>query len=128
MDPTPAAETEWAFAAGLIPERSTGHEPESTSRNVLCLLNATDHEGCADVTVFHDDRAPVGPYRIALPARRVRQVRVNDLIDPEAVPLGRPYGMTVTCDVPITVQLVYVDTTDGHFAVTALPGAAGRPR
>lgn len=121
-----ATSTEWTFAAGVIPERSSGREPENTSRNVLCLLNATESDGCAEVMIFHEDREPVGPYRISLPAKRVRHVRINDLIDPQAVPYGVPYGLAITSDVRVAAQLVYVDTADGRFAVTALPGTPGR--
>jgi hypothetical protein len=115
----------WAFSAGLIPERSAGHEPEETSRNVLCLLNATDRDGCARLTVHHEEAEPVGPYELAVPAGRVRHIRINDLIDPEAVPRGQPYGMVVDCDVPMVVQLALVDTSGGRYAVALLSGVAG---
>lgn len=117
--------TQWTFPAGFIPEQSTGHEPENTSRNVLCLLNPGPAQGCAKIVVYHEDRDPVGPYLITLPAERVRHIRINDLIDPQAVPLGSPYGLALTSDVPISVQLVYVDTSEGRFAVTSLPGIPG---
>ncbi|GAB3189280.1 sensory rhodopsin transducer [Nesterenkonia suensis] len=100
----------WAFSAGWIPPASTGHEPEFTSREVLCLMNPEAEPACAEVTVHHADRDPVGPYRILVDAGRVRHVRINDLIDPEAVPLGVPYGLTVSSDVPVIVQLAHVDT------------------
>ncbi|MFC7403321.1 sensory rhodopsin transducer [Citricoccus sp. GCM10030269] len=120
-----AAHTHWTFPAGYIPSRSTGHEPEYTSRNVLCLLNATDRDACVRLTVFHEDRNPVDPYEVLVPRQRVRQVRVNDLIDPEAVPLGQPYGVVLASDVPVSAQLLSVDTADGHYAVTILPGFPG---
>lgn len=119
------ASTRWAFSAGWVPERSTGHEPESTSRNVLCLLNATDREGCASITIFHEDAEPVGPYEVPVAAQRVRHIRINDLIDPEAVPLGVPYGMTIECDVPMVAQLALVDTSEGRYAIALVGGASG---
>ncbi|GAA1128914.1 sensory rhodopsin transducer [Citricoccus alkalitolerans] len=120
-----AAHTAWTFPAGLVPATSTGHEPECTSRNVLCLLNATSRDACVRLTVFHEDRDPVGPYEVAVPAQRVKHVRINDLIDPEAVPLGQPYGLAVSSDVPVTAQLLLLDTGGGNYALTALPGFPG---
>lgn len=120
-----AASKQWTFAAGMIPEHSTGREPDNTSRNVLCLLNTGSEEACAEVTFYYSDQEPVGPYLITLPAERVRHIRVNDLIDPEAIPLGSSYGMTIACDQPVTAQLIYVDTSYGRYAVTALPGIPG---
>lgn len=115
----------WAFAAGHVPECSTGHEPEFTSREEVCLLNTTDRDGCAELTVYHCDREPVGPYRVEVDARRVRHVRVNDLIDPEAVPLGVPYGLVVTSDVPLVVQLSRTDTSQAELGVTTSTGLPG---
>lgn len=124
-DQAPIGRTQWAFAAGYMPDGSTGREPDFTSRDELCLLNTTDTEACAELTVYHADQEPVGPYRVEVPARRVRQVRVNDLIDPQAVPLGVPYGLTVVSDVPVVVQLRHVDTRQAELGVaitTGLPG------
>lgn len=115
----------WAFAAGHVPERSTGHEPEFTSREEVCLLNTTDQDGCAELTVYHCDQDPVGPYRVAVGARRVLHVRVNDLIDPEAVPLGVPYGLVVTSDVPLVVQLTRIDTSRAELGVAISSGLPG---
>lgn len=116
--------TRWALAAGDIPAESNGPEPEFTSHDRICVLNTGGRRASLEVTVYHGDREPVGPYRLTVEARRVRHVRVNDLIDPEPVPLGRPYGCVVRSDVPVVVQLLRQDTrrtADGAPAVTAVP-------
>lgn len=117
--------THWAFAAGFMPESSTGHEPEFTSRDELCLLNTSSSDACAEVTVYHDDQDPVGPYTIEVPARRVRHVRVNDLIDPQAIPLGVPYGLTVSSDRPLVIQMRHIDTSQAELGVAITSGLAG---
>lgn len=81
-----------------------------TSHDLLCVLNAEERDANVDVTVFYSDREPVGPYRLTVPARRVRHLRFNDLIDPEAIPLDAPYAALVTADVPIVVQYLRQDT------------------
>jgi len=81
-----------------------------TSHDLLCVLNTGDLDAHVVVTVFHADRDPVGPYRFTVGACRVRQVRVNDLIDPEAIPLDVPYAATVSADVPVVVQYLRQDT------------------
>ena len=114
--------TTWAFAAGEMPDGSTGHEPEFTSRDELCLLNTGDDDACCQLLVFHTDAEPVGPYRVVVPARRVRQVRINNLIDPQAVPLGVPYALTVTSDHPVVAQLRHVDTRQAELGVAITSG------
>ncbi len=107
----------WAITGGHIPLRSTGPEPESTSRDELSLLNAGDADARLTITVYYADRDPVGPYPLAVAARRVRRVRLNDLIDPEAIPLGVDYACVIRSNVPIVVHAARVDTGRGGLAM-----------
>jgi hypothetical protein len=116
----------WVIPAGRIPEDTTGREPEYTSRDEMCVLNAGDEDARLAATVFHADRDPVGPYRFEVPAQRVRHVRANDLIDPEAVPLGVDYAIVLESDVPVVVQHVRLDSRraeDTMFGTIAFPAA-----
>jgi hypothetical protein len=114
--------TAWAIAGGHIPLLSTGKEPENTSRDELCFLNAGYEEAHVEVTLFYSDRDPVGPYQLAVPARRVRRVRINDLINPEAPPLDTDYGAIVESDLPIVVQLDRKDTSRSENSILTTMG------
>jgi hypothetical protein len=50
----------------------------------------------------------------------VRHVRVNDLIDPQAPPLCRPYGAVVRSQLPLVIQL----PRQAANSVTVLPPVA----
>jgi len=108
----------WAVPGGRVPERSTGAEPEQTSHDLLCLLNTGPKDAAVSIWVFYEHREPVGPYPLTVAARRVRHVRLNDLIDPEAVPLGMEYGLVVRSDVPVVVQFWRQDTERGKAIAT----------
>ena len=107
----------WAIPGGRIPLHSTGSEPEFTSRDELFLLNTGDGEARVELTIFYADRDPRGPYLLVVEARRVRCVRFNDLIDPEALPLGVDYGVVVESDVPVVVQFARIDTGQQALAL-----------
>lgn len=107
----------WAIAGGHIPPRSTGPEPESTSRDELALLNAGDADARLTITVYYADREPVGPYPLVVAARRMRCVRLNDLIDPESIPLGVDYACVIQSTVPIVVHAARLDTSRGGLAM-----------
>jgi len=107
----------WAIAGGHIPLRTTGPEPECTSSDTLCVLNAADAEAVVKITIFYADREPVGPYQLAVLPRRVRQVRFNDLIDPEAMPLDTDYALIVESSVPVVVQFSRRDTSQAENAI-----------
>jgi hypothetical protein len=117
----------WAIPGGHVPLHSSGHEPDATSRDELAFLNTGDTEATIAVTLFYADRDPVGPYRLTVPARRIRCVRINDLIDPVAVPLGTDYGALVESDVPIVVQFSRLDTSRGEKAILGVMAFAVDP-
>jgi hypothetical protein len=106
----------WAIAAGRIPLAGTGPEPEMTSRDELRLLNTGSHATKVEILIYYGDAEPVGPYAIDVPPRRVRRVRVNDLIDPLPVPLETDYSLTIQASHPIVVQFTKVDTGDARRA------------
>jgi hypothetical protein len=121
----PVGRTVWAIPGGHIPLRTTGPEPEETSSDMICLLNAGDRDAKVEITVYYEDREPVGPYRLAVPARRTRQIRFNDLIDPEPLPLDTDFAGVIVSDVPIVVLFARKDTSRAENAIAttlAFPG------
>ncbi|WP_434740465.1 sensory rhodopsin transducer [Micromonospora sp. SH-82] len=100
----------WVVPGGHLPCPSNGPEPQFTGFDQVCLLNAADAEAEVSLEIYYEDAEPVGPYRIRVGARRIRHVRINDLIDPEAVRLDRPYGCVLRSSVPLVVQFLRQDT------------------
>ena len=113
---TAIGHTTWIIPGGRIPPRSTGPEPEFTSRDELVVINTGDAEARLALTVYYADREPVSGYRLAVGARRVRRVRSNDLIAPEALPLGVDYGILVESSVPVVVHFDRLDTSQAALA------------
>ncbi len=112
---TPIGRTLWIIG-GRIPVRSTGPEPEFTSHDKLCILNAGNRMASVRILLHHADRDPVGPYRITVAPRRIRHFRLNDLIDPAAMPLEVAYAAVIRSDVPIVVQLTAQDSRQRQMA------------
>lgn len=113
----PLGHLHWAIAEGYIPSRSTGPEPEMTSHETVCLLNTSDKDAHVTITIYFEDREPVGPYRIVVPARRTRHVKFNDLKDPEPIPRDTPYASTLASNVPIVVQHTRLDSRQAANAL-----------
>lgn len=114
---TECGATRWAIAEGYIPESSTGPSPEMTSHESACLLNTGDRQANVTITIYFSDRDPAGPYRLAVPARRTRHVRFNELEDPEPVPRGKDYASLIESDVPIVVQHTRLDSRQAENAL-----------
>lgn len=109
--------TRWAIAEGYIPGRSHGPEPQMTSHETVCILNAGDADARVSMTIYFEDREPVGPYRVTVGARRTRHVRFNDLRDPEPVPRDTPFASVIDSDQPIVCQHTRLDSRQAENAL-----------
>ncbi|HEV3410246.1 MAG TPA: sensory rhodopsin transducer [Chthoniobacterales bacterium] len=85
----------WTVLQGWIPP--LGDEAVS-------FLNTAAQDAHVLITVYYSDHDPVGPYRIIVPAGRMRRIRFNVLEDPEPLPRATDYASTIESDVPIVVQ------------------------
>jgi hypothetical protein len=113
----PIGHTRWAIAEGYIPGWSHGPEPQFTSHETACLLNAGDQDAHVEITLFFSDREPVGPYQVVVPARRTKHLRFNDLDDPAPVPRDTDYASVIESDVPIVVQHTRLDSRQSENAL-----------
>lgn len=109
--------TVWAIAEGYIPGTSTGPEPQMTSHETACILNANEQEAHVEITIYFANRGPAGPYRITVGAQRTKHVRFNDLRDPEPVPRDTDYASVIRSDVPIVVQHTRLDSRQAENAL-----------
>ena len=109
--------TEWVIAEGYIPAWSHGPEPDFTSHETACMLNAGDRDAHVEITVYFKDREPAGPYRVTVPARRTLHQRFNDLDDPAPIPRGTDYASVIVSDEPIVVQHTRLDSRQSENAL-----------
>jgi hypothetical protein len=107
----------WAIAEGYIPGWSHGPEPQFTSHETVCILNASHEEAHVTITIFYSDREPVGPYRVIVPARRTKHVRFNDLKEPAPIPVDTDFASVIESDVPIVVQHTRLDSRQSENAL-----------
>jgi hypothetical protein len=116
---------QWAIAEGYIPSQSTGPEPDMTSHETACILNANKEDAEVKIHIYFDDKDPVGPYTVNVPAQRTLHLRFNDLKDPEPIPLDTDYASVFTSNVPIIVQHTRLDSRQSENALLstiAFPG------
>ena len=121
----PLGRRRWAIAEGYIPSSSHGPEPQMTSHETACVLNANDQDAHLTITVFFADREPVGPHRVTVPARRTRHIRFNQLNDPEPIPKDKDYASVLESDVPVVVQHTRLDSRQAELALISTIAYAG---
>lgn len=109
--------TAWVIAEGYIPSGGTGPEPQMTSHETACILNAGDEDAHVSITVYFADREPAGPYEVTVPARRTRHLRFNELADPEPVPRDTDYASVLSSDAPVVVQHTRLDSRQAELGL-----------
>jgi hypothetical protein len=107
----------WAIPEGYIPTGSVSQDHALVSHEAACILNTSNENAEINITLFFEDREPVGPYHLRLPARRTLHLRFNDLTDPQPVPRDTSYASLIESDVPIVVQHTRLDSRDPHIAL-----------
>lgn len=113
----PIGHRRWAIAEGYVPGWSNGPEPQFTSHETACLLNAGDEEAHVKITAYFENREPAGPYVLSVQARRTLHVRFNELTDPEPIPKDTNYASVIESDVPIVVQHTRLDSRQAENAL-----------
>ena len=107
----------WVIAEGYIPAWSTGPTPQLESHETCCLLNTGTSAVRVEITLYFEDRDPVGPYVLTLGGRRTKHLRFNELKDPEPVPKDTPYASVIEADGPIVVQHSRLDSRQAENAL-----------
>ena len=112
----------WAIAEGYIPSGSLSQDHALVSHEAVCLLNACDRDAEIVITLFFEDRDPVGPYRVTLGSRRTLHLRFNDLEVPAPVPRDTSYASVIESTVPIVVQHTRLDSRHPSIALLSTIG------
>jgi hypothetical protein len=109
----------WFVPDAYLPAFSSG---EAVSHEAACLLNASERDARIRFTFYFEDRDPVGPIDLTLPARRTWHVRLDDpgSIRGVELPRGVPYAYTVESDVPVVLQHSRLDTSAGYTLLTTI--------
>ncbi len=123
----PIGRLRWAIAEGYIPGWSHGPQPEMTSHETACILNASDRAAHVAIMIYFEHREPVGPYRVTVPPRRTVHLRFNELTDPEPIPRETPYASVIAADVPIVVQHTRLDSRQHPHALLSTVAYAAAP-
>ena len=114
---TPLGHRRWAVSEGYIPGWSHGRSPEMASHETVCVLNAGEADAHLELTVYFPEREPLGPFRLLVPARRTRHIRLNELTDPGRIPPAQDYAYVVESDVPVVVQHTRLDSRQAENAL-----------
>lgn len=89
------------------------------SHEAICILNVTDRLAHINITLYFEDREPMGGFNATVEPRRTSHIRMDRQISAsgERVPMDTPYAALVESDVDVAVQYTRVDTTQSELAL-----------
>ena len=97
----------WLVPDGFIPAESTGSQE---SHEAICVLNTSAERARLSVSFYFEDRDPVKEVEVIVPPERTRHLRTDEM-DGGGIPRGVPYAIRIESNVPVTVQVSRMDTT-----------------
>lgn len=108
--------TVWAIGDGYMSDTQNGG---FVSHEAVCVLNTSDKDAEINITVYFEDREPVGGFKAVCAARRTNHIRLDKIKNDkgEAMPLGVPYALLVESSVPVVVQHSRMDVTQAEMTL-----------
>ena len=102
-------------------EKSSGESPSVSldralvSHEAACILNASEEAAEIEITLFFQDRDPIGPYCIVVAPLRTLHLRFNDLADPAPVPRDTGYASIIRSSQHIVVQHTRLELAKSEY-------------
>ena len=98
------------------------HGKEYVSHEAVCVLNTTDQDAHIQITLYFEDRDPIGGFEAICGAQRTNHIRMDRIVSKTGmrIPRGVPYAMTVESDTPVVVQYSRLDTTQADMSFMGL--------
>ncbi|WP_338590733.1 sensory rhodopsin transducer [Paenibacillus sp. Y5S-9] len=117
-DPTATGHTYWVIPDGYIPPESSG---TLESHESICVLNTSATDAELHITIYFEDREPLEGIVAEVPARRTKHIRTASLRSGEqTIPMGVPYAITVSSNIPVIIQYSRLDTTQPELALMSV--------
>ncbi len=107
----------WIIPGGNIPFKGNGKEPAFLSQDRISILNTHKDEVSVTITIFYENDEAVEYAPVKVKGRRIRKIRINDLINPFPVILEKEYGIMIEADHPVVVQFLKMDTGQNSLAL-----------
>jgi hypothetical protein len=107
----------WVIPGGHIPLQSTGKEPNMVSQDRLAILNTGSDEINVTLSLYYSDQDPVTDYIIKIKGKRLKKIRINDLIDPYPVILETNYSIVLEANEPVVVQFFRMNSGQNNAAI-----------
>ncbi len=106
----------WIIPDSYLPEQSTG---DMKSHESACVLNLQSRPAKIKLTMYFEDREPLGGFEATCPPSRTIHIRLEGLKNSrgESIPVAKPMALKLESNVEVVVQHTRLDTTQPALAL-----------
>ncbi len=112
---------QWVIPDGFL--SSTKNGPYESHESV-CVLNLSEQKANIEMTIFFEDRDPIGGFCVECLSKRGKHIRLDKLINKDGlvIPKDVPYALLVQSEVPIICQYSRMDVSQPEMTLmTTIP-------
>ena len=107
---------EWLIADGYMSDTKNG---DFVSHEAVCVLNLSDKTANINITVYFEDRDPIGGFVAECASKRTNHIRLDKIKNKDgiSIPHGVPYALFVESDVPVVCQHSRMDVSQAEMTL-----------
>lgn len=108
--------TVWAIGDGFMSDTANG---AYVSHEAICVLNTCDQDAEINITVYFEDKEPIGGFKAVCGARRANHIRLDKIVNDkgEVIPHEVPYALLVESNVPVVAQHSRMDVSQAEMTL-----------
>ena len=99
---------------------SKSSEGYFVSHEAVCVLNTTKTDAKVTLTMYFEDRGPLGGFETVIPAERTIHIRIDKILNKDNIPAPKdtPYAIVVESEnEQLHVQYTRVDCSQDPLAL-----------
>lgn len=106
----------WLIADGFMSDTQTEHY---VSHEAVCVLNLSGETAHIALTIYFEDRAPMGGFTAECASQRTHHIRLDRIVNDkgEKIPKETPYAVLVESSVPVVCQHSRMDVSDPQMTL-----------
>lgn len=108
--------TLWAIGDGFMSDTAKGNY---VSHEAVCILNTSDIDAEIKITVYFEDREPMGGFTAVCGARRTNHIRLDKIKNDKGEPIPHevPYALLVESNTPVVAQHSRMDVSQAEMTL-----------
>lgn len=106
----------WLIADGFMSDTKTENY---VSHEAVCVLNLSGEDAVVKITVYFEDREPIGDFTAICKNERTNHIRLDKIKNKDGIGIPRevPYALLIESNVPVVCQHSRMDVSTSDMTL-----------